>query len=76
MQTGSIRAKSLSISTFFMLKTIKTISKVAIIKTKTVAVAFSLFPPFFLLPLLFLLFFCFISAILELIGPFDAFSPK
>ena len=69
MQTGSILAKSLSISTSFMLKTIKTIPK-----TKTVNIAFSLFPPFFLLPLLFLLSFCFISVILELIGPFDAFS--
>ena len=46
----------------------KTISKVAIINTKSATIAFFSFPPFFLLALSFFLSFSFVGVILELIG--------
>ena len=57
----------------------KTISKVVIIKTESATIAFFSSPPF-LLVALFLISFCFVTVILELLGlrnrPFDAFSLK
>ena len=58
----------------------KTISKVAIIKTKSATIAFFSLPPFLFLTLSFSPSFSFVTVVLELLGlkkhlPFDAFSP-
>ena len=57
----------------------KTLSKVAIIKTKSATIAFFSLPPFLFLTLSFFPSFSFVTVVLELLGltkrlPFDAFS--